>query len=633
MIGGGGAKNAQSATPKDLQGQRGSNIGLLNYLLGFNQPGAPWNPQQSQAPQQQQQPQGQWGSPGQHGGGNAGPTPWPNVNRGSIPQGGQSPWPGVNGGQQGMTIGQGVRGAVGGAMGGGQWTGNPGYDGSRDPSSGGPMPNLLPLLNIGNGILPGRGGQSQGGGGGLPDAAGGAASGMMGMFGGGPSNVLQTVQGQMLPGGGPTMHGSPVAGGGPAATHFQTAAYGQQPGGGFNSQLPQAPPGNDMLGRMESYFGPLGTPTTALQQQSLGGISQFLNSNPYGQSNDALSGIMGGGAYGESNQAYRDLAGANPFGAAQNTFGKAGGAYGDVKNTNYFGGAQGAFNQLQNGQYYGGAENQFNQLGSYNPFGAAQSSMEGILGKNPGMQGMEALRPLLDRNLAAANQEGGRFGSANAILRSRAVDDNNLLASQMWQHGVDQQVAAAGQYQGLLGIGNGRMQQQSNAAQGLLGVGQGRLDQGLGVANGLLGIGQGQVGIGNGRVNQMLGAANGLSGNVQSQQQQALNAANGMATNQNTMFNNLQGGYNTGQSQANQEAQRQQQALNILLGQLGVSQQATLGGPTVVQPTGAQQGVQVGGDVGALLAQIYGNGGGRSSGIVQGEWDDGARSSGGRDLA
>jgi hypothetical protein len=183
---------------------------------------------------------------------------------------------------------------------------------------------------------------------------------------------------------------------------------------------------------------------------------------------------------------------------------------------------------------------------------------------------------------------------------------------------------AAGQ--GLLGVGQGRMSQQNAAGQGMLGVGQGRLQQGLGVGQGLLGVGQGQL-------SQGLGAASGLGGLAAQLQGDRLNAAGQMATNQNTMFNNLQGGYNTGQSQANQEAQRQQQALNILLGQLGVSQQATLGGPTVVQPTGAQQGVQVGGDVGALLAQIYGNGGGRSSGIVQGEWDDGARSSGGRDLA
>jgi hypothetical protein len=536
IIGGGGPSNAQPALPKDLQGQRANNIGLLNYLLGFNQQNAPWNPQQQQRPASQGGPM-QRGlptatAPGQN------MTPWDAVNRG-MPgaSGGMSPWGGVN---QGM----------------------------------GTMASLL-----------------------------GGGSGM---------NTGQ-------PNIGPGMPVSRQMGGGTPATATPTSRFG---GPQMNSQTQ---PQNDMLQRMESYFGPLGTPTTALQQQSLGGISQFLNSNPYGQSNNFLNQVGSGSGYNEANQAYRNIGQTNYGGAAGSAFGQAGDMFKGVGGANYFGGAQNAFNELANGNYFGNAEGVFNRLEGYNPFGAAQQSMEGILGTNPGMQGMDALRPLLDRNLAAANQEGGRFGSANAILRSRAVDDNNLLAANMYQRGVDQQIGAAGQYgqmgnsligarqaagQGLLGVGQGRMQQQTNAAQGQLGVGQGRLSQGLGAANGMLGVGQGQLGVGQLGLQGALGSASGLAGLAQALQGDRLAAAGGLASNQNNMFGNMTSAYGTGTAQANQEAQRQQQALQILMGQLGVSQGATLGTDNVVSPTGAQQGAAFGSQFASLIPLLMAQGGG-----------------------
>jgi hypothetical protein len=394
--------------------------------------------------------------------------------------------------------------------------------------------------------------------------------------------------------GGAMQRGTPTSRfNGPQMNSQAGGGYGMQPGGGFSSQLGQGGASNPMLGRMESYFGPLGTPTTALQQQSLGGISQFLNSNPYGQSNNALGQVMGGQGYNEANQAFRDFGNQNYFGGAQNQFGKAGSAFGDVANANYFGGAQAGFNELANGNYFGNAEGAFNRLEGFNPFGAAQGSMEQILKTNPGLQGMEALQPLLQRNLAAANQEGGRFGSANAILRSRAVDDNNMLAAQMYQRGVDQQIGAAGQYgqmgnsligartaagQGLLGVGQGRMQQQTNAAQGMLGVGEGRLSQGLGAAQGQLGVGNGLLGIGQGRMQQGLGSAQGLGDLAMALQGDRVSAAGQMGTNANNYFNNLSGSYDVGSQQAQQEAERQQQALAILLSQLGVAEQGSLQG-------------------------------------------------------
>jgi hypothetical protein len=546
-VGGGGPSNAQPALPKDLQGQRANNIGLLNYLLGFNQQNAPWNPQQQQRPASQGGPM-QRGlptatAPGQN------MTPWDAVNRG-MPgaSGGMSPWGGVNAGMGGMA--------------------------------------------------------SLFGGGGMPQSSYGQPNVGAGM------PVSRTMGG-----------GTPATAGAP------TSRFG---GPQMNSQ---SQPQNDMLSRMESYFGPLGTPTTALQQQSLGGISQFLNSNPYGRSNDFLNQVGGGSGYNEANQAYRNIGDTNYGGAASSAFGQAGDMFKGVGGANYFGGAQNAFNQLAKGNYFGGAEGVFNRLEGYNPFGAAQSSMEGILKTNPGMQGMDALRPLLDRNLAAANQQGGRFGSANAILRSRAVDDNNMLAAQMYQKGVDQQIGAAGQYgqmgnsligargaagQGLLGVGQGRMQQQTNAAQGQLGVGQGRLSQGLGAANGMLGVGQGQLGVGQLGLSADMGSAGGLAGLAQALQGDRLAAAGGLASNQNSLFGNMTGAYGVGTAQANQEAQRQQQALQILLGQLGVSQGATLGTDNVVSPTGAQQGAQFGSQFAQLIPLLMAQGGGGGGGNTWG---------------
>jgi hypothetical protein len=356
--------------------------------------------------------------------------------------------------------------------------------------------------------------------------------------------------------------------------------------GGFSSQLPQTMASNPMLGRMESVMGQMGTPTTALQQQSLGGISQYLNSDPYGQSNNWLSHAAGGQGYNEANQAFRNVGNQNYFGGAQNAFGQAGNAFGDVGNANYFGGAQKGFNQLGRDNYFGGAQGAFNRLEGYNPFQPAQGALEGMFAQNPGQGMLAALQPVFERNLAAANQQGGRFGSANAIMRSRAVDDFNLLGAQALQRGTDQQIAAAGQYgqmgnsligartaagQGLLGVGQGQMSQQNAAAQGMLGIGQGRLAQGLGAAQGQLGVGQGMLGVGQGQLQQGMGVAQGLGGLAQSLQGDRLNAAGQMAQNQNAMFNNLQGGYATGQAQAQQEAERQQQALAIYLAQLNAA--------------------------------------------------------------
>jgi hypothetical protein len=390
--------------------------------------------------------------------------------------------------------------------------------------------------------------------------------------------------------------------------------------------LPTAGGGSDPnspLGRIESYFGQLGTPVSPLQQQSLGGISQFLSSNPYAQSNNALQGILGGSGFNEANQAYRDVGDANYFGKAQNAFGGAQDFFKNLGGQNLFGGAEQAARGLQQGNFFDGAEGVFNRLENFNPFTSAQGALEGQLGANPGQGMLDALRPQFERNLAAANQQGGRFGSANAILRSRAVDDYNLLGAQALQRGVDQQQNAANILgmignsligargaagQGLLGVGQGRVGQQTNAMQGLLGAGQGRLSQGLGVGQGMLGAGQGMLGVGQGQLSQGLGAAQGLSGNAQSLMQGQLGAAQGLSQNQNNLFNALSGSYGIGSQHAGQLAQRQQQAMQILSGLLGTSFGATFGAPTVIPPTGGQTGAQIGGAIGSALPVLLGGG-------------------------
>lgn len=69
-------------------------------------------------------------------------------------------------------------------------------------------------------------------------------------------------------------------------------------------------------------------------------------------------------------------------------------------------------------------------------------ALQNILGSNPGQPVIDALQPTFERNLASANQQGARFGSANAVLRSRALDDFNLLAANAAQQGVSQQINA-----------------------------------------------------------------------------------------------------------------------------------------------------------------------------------------------
>lgn len=124
----------------------------------------------------------------------------------------------------------------------------------------------------------------------------------------------------------------------------------------------------------------------------------------------------------------------------------------------------------------------------------ANPALMSILGSAPGAGIMDALQPHFDRNLALANQQGGRFGSANAVLRSNALNDFNLLGAQAAQQGQQTQLQAAN----ILGVLGGQAGQNPfSRLLGAYGVGQQdaqQADQGtqrrLQILMQLLGVGQ-----------------------------------------------------------------------------------------------------------------------------------------------
>lgn len=78
-----------------------------------------------------------------------------------------------------------------------------------------------------------------------------------------------------------------------------------------------------------------------------------------------------------------------------------------------------------------------------NPEAKAYDALNQILGANPGQGIMDALQPQFQRNLSAANASGPRFGTANSIAKTRAVDDYNLLSQQALAQGINQQIQAS----------------------------------------------------------------------------------------------------------------------------------------------------------------------------------------------
>lgn len=335
-IGGGGAK---AQLPKDLQGMRGQQIGLLQYLLGFGP-----DPRQAQHPTAQQAPRQQQGNPMASGSGNPGWGQWNNPS--NPPQAQMSAGAGAPQQQSGLEqLLPFLQGQPRPMM----------ATGGMVQGPGGPQDDQVPAqLSNGEGVLTAAAVHALGG----PQA-------IHALNAYGESMVPHLAQGGVVnPWGAwnnpsaapmpvlkaapqPTMTPGPGTGA-PAKQAVPATAPGMGPMGQPNNT---GMPKSDAQTRLESFFGPLGIPTTPLQQQSSAGMSQFLASDPYKQAQTALNGILG----------------------------------------------------------------------------------------NPG----QAFRPDFERSLAAANQTGGRFGSANAILRSNALNDYNSAA-------LKQQLGAA---QGIQGLG------------------------------------------------------------------------------------------------------------------------------------------------------------------------------------
>lgn len=234
--------------------------------------------------------------------------------------------------------------------------------------------------------------------------------------------------------------------------------------------------------------------------------------------------------------------------------------------------------------------------------GAASSGAQGFLQKllaqNPGQTNMDLLQPSFERNLSMANQQGGRFGSANALMRSNAVTDQQAQLAQMLQAGTGQQLQGAG----LLGqMGSAAGAQAAGARSNAIA----QQLQALGMAGGFAQQG----------VNNQLGALGSLGGFQQGGNQAGLQALLqgagqfgnlGLQDNAQQM-NNIGQTFAMGQQQFQNSDLENQRRLQLLTGLLGSAQGASLNQPTQVTPSGFQQGANFGGQIGNAIAAYFQN--------------------------
>lgn len=376
------------------------------------------------------------------------------------------------------------------------------------------------------------------------------------------------------------------------APNINMANTGQPaPGGAGQAMTPQQ--------RLESFFGPLGINQSNLQQAATAGwMGQLTNVSPEQRAAEITL-----------PQLQQNLSGSPVTQDATNRMmGINTGAGADV---------EGRLGQIGQRPITGssGMDAVLQQLGmggqggiNFNGSGLGIPELQRLAGQNPGEGVMAALNPVFQRNLAAANQQGGRFGTANAVLRSRAVDDFNLQSANALQRGVDQQIAAA---QGLGSVGNA---QDDLRLRGLLGGQQGQLEalrlgitgaqglddsalRALGTLGGFRQQGAQLEGNILGNAGQ-LGIAQGQLGNQTSDLIAQILGRQGQAGRET-----LTGAFNAGAANTGMENVGQQRTIDLLLQQLGVSQGATLGGPATQTPGLGQDVAQMGSELGNLYYQ------------------------------
>lgn len=351
--------------------------------------------------------------------------------------------------------------------------------------------------------------------------------------------------------------------------------------------------------RLESFFGPLGIQQSGLQQAATAGwMGQLTNVSPEQRAAEITL-----------PQLQQNLSGSPVTQNAMNRMmGINTGAGADV---------EGRLSQIGDRPITGssGMDAVLQQLGmggsggiNFSGSGLGIPELQRLAGQNQGEVVMNALNPVFQRNLAAANQQGGRFGTANAVLRSRAVDDFNLQSANALQRGVDQQIAAA---QGLGSVGNA---QDDLRLRGLLGGQQGQLEalrlgitgaqglddsalRALGTLGGFRQQGAQLEGNILGNAGQ-LGIAQGQLGNQTSDLIAQILGRQGQAGRET-----LTGAFNAGAANTGMENVGQQRTIDLLLQQLGIAQGATLGGPATQTPGLGQDVAQMGSELGNLYYQ------------------------------
>lgn len=88
------------------------------------------------------------------------------------------------------------------------------------------------------------------------------------------------------------------------------------------------------------------------------------------------------------------------------------------------------------GNYFGGFTNDMQRT-------SANRLSQFVNMQRPEQRTLDALQPGFQRNLAAANQSGGRFGTYNTLMRNRALEDFNILGANISNQAQQNQLQAA----------------------------------------------------------------------------------------------------------------------------------------------------------------------------------------------